>query len=279
MPRRGIASTCLAMTTPIRQNLPPRSSTTGAMFIILAALLFSIVPFSLGLGPWSAALSILLLVAAVLVHELQAVHISFFTAGFIIMPILFPIFRSWPFNLLIPFMLYLTTAVVITALRKSIFWTRAGRFDRDIAALVIVTAIISGIALYGWYRAFKPDLSIHLGYMPDMPLWLYPLAGLGYSTGNALLEELVFRGIFMQALDSAFGPAVISLVAQAWLFATVHYVQGFPNGAWGLAMTFVYGVMLGVIRRRSQGLFAPWVAHLCSDIVIFAILAANVIAQ
>jgi hypothetical protein len=44
-------------------------------------------------------------------------------------------------------------------------------------------------------------------------------------------------------------------------------------------MTFVYGIMLGTIRRRSQGMFAPWVAHACADMVIFVILAGVVFGQ
>lgn len=39
-------------------------------------------------------------------------------------------------------------------------------------------------------------------------------------------------------------------------------------------MVFVYGLMLGAIRRRSMGMLAPWLAHVAADIVIFAILAA-----
>ncbi|HYX72145.1 MAG TPA: CPBP family glutamic-type intramembrane protease, partial [Nitrososphaera sp.] len=63
------------------------------------------------------------------------------------------------------------------------------------------------------------------------------------------------------------------VVIQAGSFAAFHYLAGFPNGVFGLAMVFVYGFMLGVLRRRSRGLLAPWIAHVLADIVIFAILA------
>jgi membrane protease YdiL (CAAX protease family) len=145
--------------------------------------------------------------------------------------------------------------------------------------MVTATVAISGIALYIWYRALNPDLSTHLKYMPDIPVWLFPLAGLGFSVFNAAMEEFVFRGVVMQALDSAFGPDSRPIAIQAWLFGAMHYREGFPNGAGGLAMAFVYGIMLGVIRRRSQGMLAPWIAHVCADIVIFAILAGIVLGQ
>jgi len=50
-------------------------------------------------------------------------------------------------------------------------------------------------------------------------------------------------------------------------------LAGFPSGVLGFFMVLVYGVMLGVIRRRSKGLLAPWVAHVTTDIAIFSILA------
>jgi len=82
----------------------------------------------------------------------------------------------------------------------------------------------------------------------------------------------------MQALDSATGPGFISLFVQAWLFGAMHYLQGFPNGLWGIAMTVTYGVMLGWLRRRSQGMLTPWLAHVFADIVIFIILVGIMLA-
>ena len=267
------------MTTLPRQIQPPRSGAGGVVIIILTVLLFSIVPFSSDIHPWAGAFSIVLLVVSVLFRAAQATHITCFTAGFIMMPFLFPFFRSWPFALLIPFFLYLVAVLMVPSLRTSLYWTRTGRLNGGILAMVIVTAIISGIALYLWNRLLKPDLSIHLSFIPDMPSWLYPLAGLGFSIGNAVLEESVFRGMFMQALDSAFGPGMVSIVVQAWLFGAMHYMQGFPNGAWGIAMTFVYGIMLGVIRRRGHGMLAPTITHVCADMAIFAILASVVVGS
>jgi hypothetical protein len=37
--------------------------------------------------------------------------------------------------------------------------------------------------------------------------------------------------------------------------------------------------MLGALRRRAQGMFAPWIAHVCADMMIFAILAGLVLGQ
>ena len=267
------------MITDSRTIQPPRSGIGGSVLILLTAMLFSIVPFLPTISPWSVSLSLVLLVIAVFSRTTQATHITFFTACFIVMPFMFPALRGWPFNLLIPFSIYKAMTQMFSSLRQSTYWIRVGRFTGDIIVMMIATALISGIALYAWNRLLKPDLSIHLNHLQDIPHWLYPLAGVGFSIGNAALEEFIFRGVIMQVLDSAFGPAIMSVVLQAWLFGSVHYRQGFPNGAWGIAMTFVYGIMLGAIRRRSQGMLAPVITHLFADAVIFAILASVAMKQ
>jgi membrane protease YdiL (CAAX protease family) len=256
---------------------PPRSSLSGAIVITVAVLLLSIIAFSLPMRPWAAIFSILLVIVAACAREMHAFHLAVFTTAFTTAPFLHPLFRNWPFNLFIPILIYLAVVLTIPRCRKSLLWMRPGRFGKDILLLMIGTALISGAALYIWYRTLDPDLSTHLKYVLVVPTRLFPLAGLGFSVFNAAMEEFVFRGAVMQALDSAFGPHGMSIAIQAWLFGTMHYREGIPNGSLGLVMTGIYGVMLGMIRRRSQGMFAPWAVHACADMVIFVILAGIVL--
>ena len=127
--------------------------------------------------------------------------------------------------------------------------------------------------MVAWVLIEKPDLDHHIALIPEMPVWLYPLAAVGFAFLNAATEEAVFRGIMMEALDSAMGDGLWSVAAQAVSFAALHYVAGFPNGVSGFVMTLLYGFMLGIVRRRSKGMLAPWVAHVAADIVIFATLS------
>lgn len=87
------------------------------------------------------------------------------------------------------------------------------------------------------------------------------------------MEESVFRGNVMDALDSAFGPGRASIVLQAAPFALLQFHSGFPSGNWGVALAFIYGLMLGAVRRRAKGMFAPWLTQVGADSVIFIILA------
>lgn len=258
---------------------PPRSSRSGIIIIFAAAFILSIVSFSDQPSTWAVALSLLLVASSILTREVQAFHLAWFTAAFATAPYLLPSLHGWPFLLLIPLLCYCALVLAVPKLRSTIGYLHIGRFGRDIMFFSLCIVFVSGTALFAWYRTTRPDLTIHLAHFPAMPAWMFPLAGLGFSLGNAAMEEFAYRGILLQAFDSAAGPGLLSLLGQACLFGALHYREGFPNGTWGVVMTAVYGIMLGVLRRRSQGMLAPWAVHVFADFVIFTILAGMVLRR
>lgn len=264
-----------------RGCLPPpdRSSPGGGTIIVISLLVFSAALVSPGESGWTAGCCTVLAVAAVFAGSLQALHLSLFVTAATAAPLVGPFVRIWPLPLLIPLLVYFSVVLPVPRLRRSLRWLRPGRMGKDILLLVGATAVFSGAALYLWYAALRPDLSRHLGFLPAVPAWTYLLLGPGFAVLNAALEEAAVRGIVMDATDSAFGPGAGSLLMQAGLFGAMHYLQGFPRGSWGLMMTFLYGIMLGHIRRRSRGMLAPWLAHVCADLVIFAILASVMLGK
>jgi membrane protease YdiL (CAAX protease family) len=66
----------------------------------------------------------------------------------------------------------------------------------------------------------------------------------------------------------------LELLLQASAFAALHYQAGFPRGVAGVALTFVYGLVLGVLRCRTGGLLIPFLTHVLTDLVILAIVVA-----
>jgi membrane protease YdiL (CAAX protease family) len=228
---------------------------------------------------WVISILSLLTVLAIVFRFIQAIHLLLFTLLWIALPLIVPALGFWPQILLLPIIIYASVTTAIPNLRHSILWLRAGRLTSNIIILILATIALSTIALVGWHRLFQPDLSSHLAMIPKMPLWILPLACLGFAMLNAAMEEIVFRGIMMQALDSALGKGNLTIMIQAGSFASFHYLAGFPNGVWGFAMVFVYGFMLGVLRRRSQGILAPWIAHVLADMAIFAILATALLTS
>lgn len=103
-------------------------------------------------------------------------------------------------------------------------------------------------------------------------LWLLVPAALLFAVVNAAVEEAAYRGVVLAALDETRITARAALVLQAAAFAALHFRAGFPRGAVGVGLTFVYGLVLGELRRRAGGLMVPFITHLLTDLVIVTIV-------
>ncbi|NOX42467.1 MAG: CPBP family intramembrane metalloprotease [Gammaproteobacteria bacterium] len=86
---------------------------------------------------------------------------------------------------------------------------------------------------------------------------------------NALIEEVVYRGVLQQALSDVFMNNHIVVLLQASAFASFHFAVGFPNGMSGYALTLLYGGALGYMRIWTNGLVTPLLCHLIADLTIF----------
>lgn len=260
-------------TGPGSIEAPPRSSTAGAVIILsaLAALCFFLALPDAG-GIPALIVSAGLLALAMIPRAVYAVHASLLTLLWVSLAAFVPLFQTWPFSILIPLLFYGILAGVVPQLRSSSGWIHRGRLSQDVIILIIVTVVVSSLSLIAWVILAEPDIGHHLALVPELPLWAYPFAGLGFAVFNAAMEEAVFRGIIMETVDSALGPGRLSVGIQAVPFAALHYLAGFPNGVSGFFMVLIYGAMLGIIRRVSKGMLAPFIAHVMADITIFSIL-------
>jgi len=261
-------------------TVPSRESHLGSAIILLTTGVISLAMVMSGAGGiyMIAALSLLLAIA-VIQRRVYAVHLVMFA---LLLPLpanlgFLPV--HWPLNILGPIMLYALIVFVVPGLRRSVHWLKRGRLDAKVLRLIIATAFLSAVALVCWVVFFSPDIKQHIELVPDLPFWAYPLAGVGFAIFNAAMEEAVFRGIIMDALDSALGEGHISVGIQAVPFASFHYLAGFPNGVPGFIMVLIYGILLGAIRRLSKGILAPFVAHVVADITIFSILVFAIFSK
>lgn len=155
-----------------------------------------------------------------------------------------------------------------------------GTLDRTAVVVMTATVVIAAIALTVW-AASQPRLEmdgaaiVSLGEQSPLdeaidrarsiPLWIFPLAALVFALVNAMAEELVYRGVVMRALLPLGSRRAILLQAAA--FGVIH-LDGFPSGWWGVAMTVLYGAVLGWLRLRTRGLAAPFSVHVTADLVI-----------
>lgn len=169
--------------------------------------------------------------------------------------------------------LYLVIIRAVPWLRGSTGWLRRGCLGWDIRLLCLGTALVAGAALVTWFIVLRPNVDDLLEkFFPNVPPWLLITAGAVFSMVNAALEEAAYRGILMYSLEAACGPGIAALLLQALAFGTAH-IRGFPRGWPGVGLATIYGLLMGVLRIRSQGLLAPWMAHAATDVTIVSILA------
>ena len=221
---------------------------------------------------WIGAAVLVIAVAAGMGRVRPTMLWGLFTALVICLPVLHSGLTAWPWYLLVPIVAYLTVIGAVPAFREELAALRPGRVDRCAALLIGLAILLAAAGLLLWTLLTNPELDGFAEMVPDMPLWMLPLAGLGFAVLNAAIEEITFRGSMQLALERALGFGAAPVVIQAALFGLLHFREGFPGGYWGVGMTFAYGLVLGVIRRRTQGLLAPWLAHVGGDIVVFILV-------
>jgi len=80
----------------------------------------------------------------------------------------------------------------------------------------------------------------------------------------------LFRGVILSHLTAVVG-SWLALAVQAAGFGVLH-LHGYPYGPIGVALATGYDLLLGVMRLRSGGLLACWVAHVLADSIIFVFI-------
>jgi membrane protease YdiL (CAAX protease family) len=147
---------------------------------------------------------------------------------------------------------------------------RLGRLTRSDVLAILGVALVSAIFLLAFRALMPPHQFLGDQLITQIPAWLLALGGVIFATVNAAVEEMLFRGAILHHLGHALGawPAV---ALQAVAFGVLH-LHGYPYGPVGVALATVYGLLLGAVRLRSNGLLAPWVAHVVADGVIFVFI-------
>jgi len=251
------------------------SARRADLVLVLASLgalgLFPLVPFR-----W-AWLALTLVLAAVTEasrrrRALPALHLGLLCTGLLGALSAFGSMKFWPLPPLLAVLAYAAAVARLPALGGRPSWLRVGRLDRGVWRLMFVSVFVSALALLLWFALAKPDYSALVGTLfPRLPLPLLFAGVVGFSLINAAIEELIYRGVLLGALDATLGVGMLPVVLQAGVFGIVH-IAGFPRGLAGVGLASIYGLLMGAVRRRARGMLGPWLAHVVTDVVIGSIL-------
>lgn len=193
--------------------------------------------------------------------------------GFTAVATFVPASRIWPLLWLVQLVGYALLVAVVPPLRATF---RPWHFGRGSTSTVVATGIItvgSCAVLVAFHNLTHPDVSAYGGFLPVSSLGGVLAAGVLFSVFNALFEEVIFRGILFDAVESQWG-VWVAVFATAFLFGYGH-MHGYPPGPLGAVLAGTYGLCLGWLRVFSGGLGLPVIAHVAADATIFTIVARS----
>ena len=181
-----------------------------------------------------------------------------------------PVLRIWPLLWLAPLVIYFACVVIFPPLKASFRPWRMGRLSGRALLAALVIAASSCAVLIFFNVAVHPDVHTYGSFLPiTAPMGILAI-GVLFSFFNALFEEIIFRGVLFDSIESQWGDKV-AVVVTALLFGYGH-MRGYPPGAFGAVLAGIYGLCLGWLRIFSGGLGLPVLAHVVADATIFSII-------
>ena len=181
-----------------------------------------------------------------------------------------PLFRTWPLIWIAPLAGYFVLVALVRPLRATFAGWSFGRVSSKAIAATIVIAALSSVTLLLFQRWSHPDLRAYAAALPKLPGGEILIAGIVFALLNAFLEELIFRGVLFNAVESQVNTPMTVIITAA-LFGYGH-MHGYPPGPLGAVLAGIYSLMLGWLRVFTGGLGLPVLAHIVADATIFAIV-------
>ncbi len=136
----------------------------------------------------------------------------------------------------------------------------------------IVFCLLSVAALSVWFLLQKGNPYERM--IPAVPTLLLIPMGLGFAIINAVYEEFIFRSVLFSVFSKTIGFASALILQSIW-FSFLHYQAGFPSGIVGAGLTFIFGLALGYLVKRTQGILLPIFIHFFADFSIFVLIVAR----
>jgi uncharacterized protein len=162
---------------------------------------------------------------------------------------------------------YLIIVSCISSLRRSIGWLKIGRLTlaSSVVTLAVIGVVITVLFLIPQDR-FPREFAQVLPFRAVSGVFV---SGVLFALINATVQEIVFRGVLFNSLESIWGRWIAILVS-AFIFGLGHLlaVKSRMLGAGLASLAMDFGVALGFLRAWSGGLVLPIVAHVAADLTV-----------
>jgi membrane protease YdiL (CAAX protease family) len=126
---------------------------------------------------------------------------------------------------------------------------------------LMATVVLQAIVALIWDTEPPNNADAIFGAVDDNPLLLAAMI-LMASIGAPLVEELLFRGLALRAIEKRFG-GVAAVIGSAALFGLLHFQPDTPAPATLVAGIALYGFVFAVLTRWSGRLGPAVCTHVC----------------
>jgi membrane protease YdiL (CAAX protease family) len=137
----------------------------------------------------------------------------------------------------------------------------------------LIGGLLIGIAFFvvlGYLAINNPDAKMEPGFLKKNYIWI-----LVFVFANSFLEELIFRGIFLERLNSIFKPGW-SIILTSFCFAAPHLAVNYSSDVLFFSgVVFVLGMICGYAMYYTRSLIAPVLIHAGADLLIIVPIFAS----
>jgi membrane protease YdiL (CAAX protease family) len=130
----------------------------------------------------------------------------------------------------------------------------------------LIPGLLIGFLIFvvlGYLAINNPQAKMGPGFIRSNYIWI-----IVFVFANSFMEELIFRGIFLEKLNFYFKP-VFSILLTSVCFAVPHLtVQYSPNVLFFTGIVFVLGMMCGYAMHYTRSIIAPVLIHAGADLMI-----------
>ncbi len=178
----------------------------------------------------------------------------------------------WPISFIIPILIFFGVIFRLKIRGYEFELIELGELNKNTLLMILPTIVLSSLGLILWVILAKPDLSASKIILPSDSIVLLVISGLFFSVFNAIWEEIIFKGVLWNGAKRLGSSFLVLNLFQSILFGVMH-LNGFPRGIVGAFLAGMYGLLIGFIRKSSNGLLAPVITHFFADATIFIIIA------
>lgn len=150
-------------------------------------------------------------------------------------------------------------------------WLRIGRIGRFAWAMWGLIVVLTVLGLLTWNQVFDGELPrAYQQLAQGVPVPVATTGALAFLVVNGAIEDSIWAGVLLSATERVL-PAWLAVGAVAASFGLAH-LHGVPGGLVGVLMAGAWGLVLALLRIRTGGMGATYLAHIAADATIVVML-------